>query len=783
MVTPPAPSGTDPGPGLTSREAQARLSRNGPNAVVEERPHPLRDFLRHLWAPIPWLLEATIVIQLFLHEGVEAAVIGGLLVLNATISFLQQGRAQQALALLRRQLHVEARVRRDGAWVTLPAEDLVDGDVVHLRQGGVVPADVRLTEGTLLLDQSALSGESAPVDVGTGGNAYAASIVRGGDATGEVTGTGARTFFGKTAELVRTAESANRQEREVVGVVRDLFVINAGLAVAVVGFAHQTGLSLSQVLPLLLSILLASIPVALPATFTFASALGALELSRHGVLLTRLSALPDMASMTVLCSDKTGTLTRNEATVSAVWAAPGLTERDVLRAAARASDPSGQDPVDGAIVKALADRGGAGDAGGARARFVPFDPATKRAEAVYVEGGATHRYVKGAPAVVAAAGGVPEATWGPPAGAMAERGERVLAVATGDEHALRLAGLIGLADAVRDDSRAIVGAIRAAGVRVVMVTGDNAATARSVAAQVGIPGDTCAPDALRGDLDERAIACGVFAGVFPQDKIRLVRAFQRRGAVVGMSGDGVNDAPALRQAEAGLAMANATDVAKAAAAMVLTTPGLGGIVPALETSRRVFQRIITYTLAMLVKKVEMMALLVIGFFVTRQAPLTPLLMVLILFLNDFLTMSITTDRMAFSARPNRWSTRGILAASVVLAACKLVFSLGVFLAGHFALVLGPRPLQTLTFATLILSSQAGVYLLRERGHFWSTRPGGLLVASSALGLAVVALLTVGGLLMAPIPPSLLLAVAGAGLLYFALVDWVKVRLFETLRLR
>jgi H+-transporting ATPase len=768
--------------GLTAAEAQARLKQFGPNTVMEERSHPLRQLLKRFWAPIPWLLEATIIIQLFLGENVEAAVISGLLVLNAVLSLLQEGRAQKALTLLRQQLHVRARVRRDGAWTTLPAEELVPGDVIHLRQGTIVPADLRMDEGSLLVDQSALTGESAAVSVEAGKIAYAGSMVRGGEATGEITATGPHTFFGKTAELVRTAGSANRQEHEIVGVVKNLFVVNAAMVVIVTGYAHHTGMSLGHTLPLLLTILLASIPVALPATFTLAAALGSLELSKRGVLITRLSALHDIASMTVLCSDKTGTLTRNEARANALWAAPGFTESDLVRAAALASDPAGQDPVDGAIIKAATDRGWH-DGEIERTDFKPFDPATKRAEAVYHDEHGSRRYMKGAPAVVAKLAGAVGSVWEPQAEAIVAHGQRVLAVAAGDEKVLRFVGLLGLEDAVRDDSRAVVSAIRDAGVRTVMVTGDNALTARAVAEQVGIPGSVCSSDKLRGDLCGDALDCGVFAGVFPEDKIKLVRAFQKRGAVVGMSGDGVNDAPALRQAEAGVAVANATDVAKAAAALVLTLPGLGGVVPAIETSRRVFQRIITYTFAMLVKKIEMMALLVIGFLVTRHTPLTPLLMVLILLLNDFLTMSISTDRMDFSRRPNRWNTRGILLAAVVLAACKLIFSLGVFLCGHYTLRLDTRSLQTLTFATLILSSQAGVYLLRERGHFWQSRPGRYLVASSVLGLSVTALLALGGILMPAISSLLLLGVAGLGLIYFAALDWLKVWLFARWSLR
>ena len=389
------PGPASPSPGLTAAEVAARLSQFGPNAVREEQPHPVRQFLERFWAPIPWLLEATIIIQLFLGERVEAGVIGGLLVLNAVLGFLQEGRAQKALALLRQQLHVDARVRRDGKWRSIGAEELVPDDVIHLRQGGIVPADVRLADGSLLLDQSALTGESAAVQIPPGKIAFAGAMVRGGEATGVVTATGPRTFFGKTAELVRTAHAANRQDHEIVRFVRDLFVLNAGLVVVVLGFAHVQGMTLGHTLPLVLTILLASIPVALPATFTLAAALGSVELSKFGVLVTRLNALHDIASMTVLCSDKTGTLTRNEATVSTLHPAEGFTQEELLRAAWLASDPAGQDPVDGAMVRAAKAKA-LSDGGAARVEFKPFDPATKRAEAAYREADGVRRYIKGA---------------------------------------------------------------------------------------------------------------------------------------------------------------------------------------------------------------------------------------------------------------------------------------------------------------------------------------------------------------------------------------------------
>lgn len=770
------------GEGLTSVEARTRLGQFGPNTVREERPHKMRQFLKRFWTPIPWLLEATIIIQLFLGEHVEAGIIAVLLVMNAVLGSFQEGRAQKALSLLRKQLQIEARVRRDGEWRGIAAEDVVPEDVIHLRQGGIVPADVRLLDGTLLLDQSALTGESVAVRIPAGKIAYAGAMVRGGEATGCVTATGTHTYFGKTAELVRTAHAANRQEHEIVRVVRDLFVLNAGLVVVVLGFAHLHHLSLSHTLPLVLTILLASIPVALPATFTLAAALGSVELSKYGVLVTRLNALHDVAAMTVLCSDKTGTLTRNEATVSALVPADGFTPKELLQAAWRASDSAGQDPVDGAMARA-AKAQSLNENGEERIEFKPFDPATKRAEAVYRTAEVVHHYIKGAPAVVSQLCGVPQAIWQPQAQEIAARGQRVLAVAAGQEGPLRFAGLIGLEDAVRDDSHEVIKAITDAGVRVVMVTGDNELTARAVAQQVGIPAAVCPSETLHAGLNGILLEKSIFPGVFPEDKFALVRAFQRQGAVVGMSGDGVNDAPALRQAEAGVAVANATDVAKAAAAIVLTQPGLGGVLPAIRVSRRVFQRVITYTLNMLAKKIEVMLLLAIGFLVTGHKPLTPLLMVLFIFLNDFLTMALSTDRMSISAQPNRWDTRRVVLVGTVIAFAKLIYSLGVFLVGFYTLHYDTPHLQSLAFATLVLGSQAGVYLLRERGRFWDSRPSWFLIGSTATTVSVVALMTLGHLYLPPISPTVFASVAVGTILYFIALDWLKALMFTRLRLR
>lgn len=768
--------------GLSTPEANLRLLRDGPNAIREEKTHPGIELLKRFWAPVPWLLEATVVIQLFLGEKVEAAVVGGLLVFNALLSFVQEKRTQHALVLLRQKLQVRARVCRDGAWTTIAAEQLVVGDWLHLRQGVIVPADTRIESGTLQLDQSALTGESIAVDGEPGKMAYAGAIVRAGEANGEVTATGGKTFFGKTAELVRTARSVNRQEHEIAAVVRNLFVVNAAMITIVLGYAETRGFSLGHMLPLILALLLATIPVALPATFTLTAAFGSAHLAGKGVLITRLSALHDIASMTVLCTDKTGTLTKNEASVEALRPLSGSSATELLCAAVLASDPAGQDLVDGAVLRAATERS-LPRPNVVVTSYVPFDPAAKRSEGVSTVAGVTTRFTKGAPEVVAKLVGVPDELWMPTYQVLASQGQRVLAVACQRQERWQFLGLLGLADAVREDSREVVGAIHQAGVRVLMVTGDNAVTATAVAAQVGIGQRLCSVEKLRSDGDGSVVQGDIFAGVFPQDKFNLVRILQRHGAVVGMSGDGVNDAPALRQAEAGIAVANATDVAKAAAAIVLTRPGLSDVFPAIDESRRVFQRIIAYTLNMLTKKIELMCLLGFGFLLTGHKPLTPLMMVLILFLADFLTMALSTDRMKVSQRPNQWNTRAIALTAFALALGKLVFSFGILVYGHYVLCWDTAHLQTLMFVVVILSTQAGIYLIRERGHFWDSCPSPALLASSAFGVLAAIVLCQSGWLMARIDLQYFLAAGAVAAVYFAMLDFVKVQIFRWMKVR
>jgi len=762
--------------GLSDAEAGRRLREFGPNTVPVEKRHPLRALLLKFWAPVPWMLEAAVVLEIALGKIDEAAVITALLVLNAVLAFAQESRADRALALLRGRLSALARVRRDGRWQVIAAGELVPGDAIHLRLGDIVPADVRVGAGEMLLDQSALTGESLPVEAAGGATAYAGSTVRRGEATGEVTATGTRTYFGRTAELVRTAKTVTHLEGLIFTIVRYLVALDVALVVTLLAYAIVTGLPLSDTLPFALVLLVASVPAALPATFTLAQAFGAQELARRGVLFTRLSAIEEAAAMDVLATDKTGTITENRLTLAALEPSAAHTEDELLRLAALASDDATQDPIDLAVLAAARARGALRDAPG-RLSFVPFDPSTKRSEALVHEGDVRLRVVKGAPLAVAAlmAG---TSDLGPATQRLASGGQRVIAVAAGPEGALELAGLLALRDPPREDSAQLIASLRALGVRVIMVTGDGLETARAVAAQVGIGGRASAADALREAEAPPALDYDVYAGVLPEDKFNLVRALQRAGHVVGMTGDGVNDAPALKQAEVGIAVASATDVAKASASAVLTNPGLAEVVAAVETSRRIYQRMLTYTLNKIVKTIEIAVFLSVGVMLSGVFVVTPLLMVLLLFTNDFVTMSIATDRVSFSPQPDRWQVPELMRTAAALAAVILTLSFTVFFFGRDWLHLPLAQLQTLVFVMLVLSGQGTVYVVRERRHFWHSRPSAWLLAATAADIALVGYLALNGIFMAPVAPALLAGLAAAVLALLFALDFLKLRILR-----
>ena len=775
---PEKPAQATPTDGLTSTEARSRLEQDGPNAMPDTSVHPLRNALAKFWAPVPWLLEAAIVLELVLDKYLEAAVIASLLIFNAALAYFQEGRAQATLKALRSRLALNASVQRDGVWKTILAEELVRGDLVKLSLGGVVAADVHIIDGSVQLDQSMLTGESLPIEAGAGTDTYAGALVRRGEATAEVTATGVHTKFGRTAELVRTAHVVSSQQKAVLRIVRNLAIFNAVVILTLGTYAYIHAMPWSEIIPLLLTAILAAIPVALPATFTLAAALGARALAKLGVLPTRLSAVDEAATIDVLCSDKTGTLTNNELSVASVRSMPGFDEAHILGLAALASSEGGQDSVDAAIRSAATHKPASGMP--KLVKFVPFDPANKISEATATDtSGAVQRIVKGAfTVVVGLTTPAPSATT--IADELEKQGYRVLAVAAGPPDSMQLAGLIALSDPPRTDSASLISELTTLGVSTVMVTGDAPATAAIVAHAVGLNGAVCPAGPLPDRVTPKDFS--VFASILPEGKYDLVKAFQKSGHAVGMCGDGANDAPALRQAQIGIAVSTATDVAKSAAGVVLTEAGLGGIVAAVKEGRVTFQRILSYALRSTIAKITQVLLLAIGLVMTGHAVLTPMLMVIVMITGDFLAMSLTTDRVRPSTMPNAWRIGRITIASAILALFFLAFCSTILAIGQFKLRLSVSEVQTLAVVAIIYGSQAMMYAIRERRHLWGLRPTLWVILSSVADIAIISTLAVRGIAMAPLPFTIVACEFAAALVFAAILNGVKIPVFARLSL-
>ncbi len=758
--------------GLSTQEAAERLKKFGPNAIPKQKPHPIRAFLLKFWAPVPWMLEVTFILELALHRSVGAIIIALLLVGNAVLGFVEEGRAQAALEILRHRLEINARVMRDGKWLPVSARDLVPGDCIYLRMGDMVPADAHLIQGNIEVDQSALTGESAPVELAPGGDARSGSVVKRGEAAAEVTATGAKSFFGKTAELVRGAKTVGHMEQIIFSIVKYLVIMDVTLVVIILIYAFAMGIAWFVILPFALILLVASVPVALPATFTLAQATASLEMAANNVLVTRLSAIQELASMQQLCCDKTGTLTLNELALEKVQGLNGATEPDVLAFAAQTCDAGTQDPIDMAILKKYQENPVAAFHW-KRQKLIPFDPATKRAEAELEQDGKKARAMKGAPATLVAlcknAGDSLKQ-----ADALAAQGNRVMGVAAQTDGELKMIGLLSLRDPPRPESHETIARLQALGIRVRMVTGDGQTTAQAISTQLGIGNKS----ADRSAIEKGLLDADVFAGVFPEDKIALVRELQKQKVITGMTGDGVNDAPALKQAEVGIAVSNATDVARSAASLVLTKPGISHLTDAVNIGRKVYRRMLTYTTNKVTKTIQVALFLSMGLLITGSLVTTPRLILLLLFANDFVTMSLASDRVTPSPHPDRWNIRIVMWSSAVIAVSWLLYCFAVFYVGRHFLKLPAT--QTLVFLALVFSGLATVYLVRESRCFWKSRPGTFLLCATAGDVVVVSAMAVFGILMVPVPIMMVLGLLAATIVMMFVLDIVKKPLMRRL---
>ncbi|MGD0585247.1 MAG: HAD-IC family P-type ATPase, partial [Oryzomonas sp.] len=559
-----------------------------------------------------------------------------------------------------------------------------------------------------------------------------------------------------------------------------LAIFNGVIIILMGVYVFIHALPWSEVIPLLLTSILAAIPVALPATFTLATALGARALAKLGVLPTRLSAVDEAASIDVLCSDKTGTLTRNELSVTSIRPMAGFDEAFVLGMAALASSDGGQDPVDTAIRSAFAHSGKPASELPTLATFVPFDPAKKTSEATATDPmGGVQRIIKGAFSTVIGLM-APSPVAARIADELEKQGYRVLAVAKGTSTSLQIIGIIALSDPPRTDSIDLISELKTLGVRTVMVTGDAPATAAVVAHAVGLDGAACPPGPLPAGVKPEDFA--VFASILPEGKYDLVKAFQNNRHTVGMCGDGANDAPALRQAQIGIAVSTATDVAKSAAGVVLTEAGLGGIVAAVKEGRVTFQRILSYTLRSTINKMGQVLLLAIGLVMTGHAVLTPMLMVIVMITGDFLAMSLTTDRVRPSTLPNSWQIGRITVAGAILGSCFLSFCTAILAVGKYELQLGEETLRTLCVVAIIFGSQATTYAIRDRQHFFGLRPTLWVVLSSIADIIIISALATRGIAMAPLPVSVIAGEFAAAIAFGLLLAGVKIQVFARLKM-
>jgi len=771
--------------GLSGQEVEKRLRKYGLNQFHEEQSHPWTRFLSKFWGPIPWMLELTMALQFALGKRLDGSLIVMMLIVNALIGYFYERKAQNSLALLRLQLEIKVRVMRDKTWIVIPSQELVPGDLVRLRVGDIVPADARIIAGQIAVDQSSLTGESILVELNIKDHVYAASLIRRGEAIVKITATGKQTSYGKTAQLVQVASPTDHGDIFVQRIVLYLMAFTVMLVMIVVLDAWRVHLSLTETLLFTLALLIAAIPVSLPVTFTLATAVGARELAQRGVLVTRLGAVKEAATMDVLCSDKTGTITTNELRVAEAQPYNAFSRSKLLRLAELASDEATHDPIDLAIMHA-AHHAKPRYGKARRLEFTGFDPLTKRTEALVdpgIKGKKKLHIIKGSPHIISdLTRDKIDVT--PDVERFAASGNRCIAIATGKKgKSLKLAGLLALQDPPREDAAAAVNRLHELGVRVIMITGDDLATARNIAEQIGITGQACTIEAMQDNFNSVTESFDVFARVYPEDKFKIVQEFQKTGHIVGMAGDGINDAPAIRQAEIGVAVSNATDITKSAASFVLTAPGLTDMLAAVEVGRSIFQRISTYTLNKSIKTFHLGAFLSLGLLLTGTLVVQPIHVLLLVLANDLVSMSLTTDHVHPSPKPDQWRSFPLIASGLCFALAWIGFSFIIYFFGRDRLRLNSESLQTLTFLMLVCVAQANIYLIRERDHFWRSCPSRWMLLATALDLVIISILVLKGILVSSLSLQVILQVFAATVTFMFVLDFLKTRVFRYFDMR
>jgi H+-transporting ATPase len=782
---------SNPG-GLTSSEAEKRLQQFGLNEIPEKKENPLKKFLSYFWGPIPWMIEAAVIMSAIIQHWPDFGIIFMLLLVNAVVGFWQERKAGNAIELLKQRLALNARVLRDGKWEEKPAKDLVPGDIVRLRLGEIVPADVKLINGDYLLtDESALTGESLPVEKHQSDVGYASSIVRQGEMDALVVNTAGRTFFGKTTKLVEEAQTRSHFQKAIVKIGDYLIVLAILLVLVIFTASIFRGQNILEIIQFSLVLTVAAIPAALPAVLSVTMAIGAIALAKKEAIVSKLVAIEEMAGMDILCSDKTGTITKNELKVGATKVYNAFTESDALLYSMLASRGEDPDPIDKAIVEKAREVSYITETAKTVtiSNFKPFDPVAKRTEASVAEKGKDqYKVSKGAPQVILAlvenkktlSNQVLEDV-----DSFAKKGYRALGVARTDKDGnWALVGLLGLYDPPREDSAETIKTAQSMGVSVKMVTGDHIAIAKEISGQVGLGKNIVLPSVFL-DKHEKDAQLAVeeadgFAEVFPEHKYHIVELLQNKGHIVGMTGDGVNDAPALKEADAGIAVAGATDAAKSAADIVLTKPGLSVIIDAIKESRKIFQRMTNYGIYRIAETIRVLLFITASILVFQFYPVTALMIVLLALLNDLPIMTIAYDNVKYSDKSERWDMRTLLGIATFLGIIGVFSSFGILYIGNVVLKLNPLVLQSFIYLKLSVAGHLTIFVARTKGHFWSVKPAKPLLFAVIATQLVATLITVYGILLPAMGWGFALLVWGYALILFIVTDFAKVSMYKLL---
>ena len=777
--------------GLTQVEAAKRLVQYGPNEIEEKNDNPFLKFLTYLWGPIPWMIEAAVVLSALAQHWPDFGIILVLLLANAVVGFWEEHQAGNAIAALKAKLAVEARVRRDGKWVTPPARELVPGDVIRVRLGDIVPADARLLDGdSIEVDQSALTGESLPATRKPGEAVFSGSIVRQGEISALVYATGANTYFGKTAELVQEAHTVSHFQRAVLKIGDYLIILAVALVAVIITVSVIRGDPILTTLQFALVLTVAAIPVAMPTVLSVTMAVGARLLAKREAIVTRLAAIEELAGVDVLCADKTGTLTQNKLTLGDPFGVSGVDPDEVILCAALASREEDKDTIDMAVLDGLKDAKAL--KGYKVLHFQPFDPVHKRTEAT-VKGsdGKTFQVAKGAPQVIlemSANAGKVKAAVDKAVNEFAARGFRSLGVARADgKGKWQFLGVLPLFDPPRAEAKATIATARQMGVTIKMVTGDALAIAVETAKKLGMGTNILDASGL-GDTKHQASATLVkeiegadgFAQVFPEHKFHIVETLQQHGHIVGMTGDGVNDAPALKKADCGIAVSGATDAARAAASIVLLTSGLSVIIEAIKESRKIFQRMNSYAIYRIAETLRVLLFMTLAILVFNFYPVTAVMIVMLALLNDGAILSIAYDNVHYKDQPEAWNMRMVLGISTVLGIIGVVSAFGLFYLAERVFHIDRDHIQTLMYLKLSVAGHLTIFLTRTRGRFWTIRPARVLLLAVFGTQAVATLIAVYGLFMTPLGWGWALFVWGYALAWFLVNDQVKVLAYRLL---